>query len=244
MLVIQKFKAKREGLIAKDPSFNHSLHFTNEGNSLKQRLDFQQSNLSINMKINNNKFSSSMLLPQDCVSSYSTNMISSKHTKSKLSKPSRAASNSDIKEKDFIVYFNIKNPKDYKDNFSGRITDRDRLKNLKKVQERVQQDKHKDAQSVKEAFGVIKENIQILKSKIKNENEQQRCVIQAKQIVQKSTIDNYINKKKDFYKKLDHFEYLRIMDDSKQKEAELNRLNHLIMSNSTLKTSKSAIKLK
>lgn len=97
---------------------------------------------------------------------------------------------------------------------------------LNVITERTLENKKRNAEKLKETFKVIKENIGLLKDKIIQENQQKRKVIQIKGSIDKHSIEFYSERKMSFYKKANHEVYLKLKNEAKRKEYELQMLRN------------------
>ena len=135
-------------------------------------------------------------------------------------------SNSNPKQ-NFIVHFNLSKNK-FKSNETNKVeTNRERKEKVNSLITKLHQQRAKEAKQMKDTFKLIKINVDILKDKLVLENQQQRRVVQAREKVNKDSIDTYQKQKKKYLKELDIKLYKELMIDVTEKQKKINKLSKI-----------------
>ncbi len=127
------------------------------------------------------------------------------------------------KNKDFIVYFNLSSqlPKSNRENGKSAQENINRIKSLILKN---QLSKQQNAKKISDTFKVIKENISILKTSQYLQNQQQRKVVQAQELLNKKIILNKKIHKQNLIKQQESELYFKLSVDVNKKKKELNSL--------------------
>lgn len=132
-----------------------------------------------------------------------------------------------IQKQNFIVHFNLSKNK-FKSNETKKVeTNRERKEKVNLLIAKLHQQRVKEAKQMKDNFKLIKVNIDILKDKLVLENQQQRKVVQAREKVNKDSINTYQKQKKKYLKDLDIKLYKELMIDVNDKQKKIKKLSKI-----------------